>query len=247
MLDSVAAAAGAAAAFLARFLPALRLTPAFLAAGFLAALRLAPAFLAAGFLAALRLAPAFLAAGFLAALRLAAGFLAAARFLAAGFLAALRLAPAFLAAGFLAATRFLAAGFLAAARFLAAGFLAAVFFFAAGRFFAFFFASSAMEYSFKLEQKGIRTGRSEPFICAREQAPNANEFCVAQTWSHPFVTPRTVRRPSDTRSHGFQRNSVPFSGRPSRPSRGTGFPRCRKLALGQFAGNDGLRCNADRT
>ncbi|MFM8675848.1 MAG: hypothetical protein ACKOCR_00640, partial [Burkholderiaceae bacterium] len=99
--------------------------------------------------------------------------------------------PAFLAAFYapvLRATRFFAAflaGFVAAAFFFAAGFFfAAVLRLAAGFFFAFFFASSAMEHSFKLEQKGIRTGWPEPFIRARGPSPNANEFCMAQAPAH---------------------------------------------------------------
>jgi len=59
--------------------------------------------------------------------------------------------------------------------------------------------------------------------------------------SAPGITPSSVHRRSDIRSLASRRSCVPSSGRSSRSSTGTGFPRSGTADRGRSAGNGGCR------
>lgn len=238
---------------------------AFFAAGFFAA------FLAAGFLAAAfffagaffaTFFAAFLAAGFFAAAFLAAGFLAA-TFLAGAFFAGAFFAGAFLAATFFAGA-FLAGAFFAAA-FFAGAFLAATFF--AGAFFgaaflaAGFFAVAIVfslitlqralhVWSTRSDSRRWAVGEPGPAPRTREQSPTRTlrwRRWSLQVWKSLLylvpVNPTREHHRTGTRSHGFQKSCVLFSGQSFRSSTETGFPRSGTAFPDQSAWPGGWQYN----
>ena len=72
------------------------------------------------------------------------------------------------------------------------------------------------------------------------QCKSGNHCCVGLS-----VSPRRERHRTGTRSHGFRKSCVPFSGRSFRSSRGKGFPRSGTAFPGRSAWPGGWRCSAD--
>lgn len=250
------------------------LAAGFLAAGCGAAASGAAGFSAAAFLAGAFLAGASLMAGFGAVTFSATTFGAAAFLagaLAGAFAAtftavfAAVFAAVFLAAGFGAAAVSAGATDAGAAVTFFAGAFAGAAFFAAG-----FFAVAMVFSSIRL-QKALRlgcSGRSDsqhwafgsPGSMPRTQEQRSLRtlgcghgalrisksllcglcaFCQSCA-----VNPRRGRRQTGIQSHGFQRSCVLFSGRSSRSSTGTGFPRSGTASLTRSAWRGDWRCSA---
>ena len=92
------------------------------------------------------------------------------------------------------------------------------------------------------KSSGITHGDSKisRYVSARLRLCVRNlNLCVRERLAQ--ITPRTARRRSGTRSRASRRSCVPSSGRSSRSSTGTGFPRSGTARPGRSAGSDGCR------
>ena len=243
-------------------------TPVFFAAAFFAGTFFAATFPPATFFEATFFAVTFFVAAFLAGAFFAAIFLLAA-FFAGAFFAALII---FFAATFFIGI-FLEAAFLAGAAFFAPTFLAAVFFAAAFFAVAIVFHSliqfcnEHFTAAFLLQKRGrqaIQATGPRPVHMNSDTHPGsqtsddrpdtpgthtyfkrASRFVVKHLpGSGVLLNPRTMPRPTGTRSRAFRRNFVPSSSRSFRSSRETGFPRAGTVRQARSASRAGSRCSA---